>query len=399
MTQPQINYSTLIGKSKEEIIDILLSQVETKGEEEEAEYNQNVHLKILILKSYNNFSPDLINQTLSKEYFDKDKTSKKLREFFDNTIISVIELNDGIFHLEIQSKRSKKHFHFIIFLESLYWLIYTLVRKNELDKSIKRLKNYLPDLEYTEIPPRFLENLGRNQNFKESIRGFIAKYDPRYAERRRSITVNVFGGDLGDLDMLREKFFVEPTTLSFRKENSPRVEGKMFTNGLVSIMQYDQTALEMAKQTINDVIQYYIDKDKQVYEQVETYENVPKLGKQNTSLILNSMYCLVMKINEKRFNKDRKDSITIQDLNMSIITYFENRKSRYFFYSETEFSHFIFDRETKNKVQITIEPDPHSIIIYPFKNCKDRTIRDIVSGFSNSVEASFEYIDPFTINY
>ena len=106
---------------------------------------------------------------------------------------------------------------------------------------------------------------------------------------------------------------------------------------------------------------------------------------------------------EKRFKRKKEDlsdidKITYKDLNKSIITYFKNRPFRYRVYSEKQYSHFICDKKTRNKIQITLEPKDNNIIIYPLNNCKSQTLRDICNGI-NDVDSSFELIKPYCFFY
>ena len=82
---------------------------------------------------------------------------------------------------------------------------------------------------------------------------------------------------------------------------------------------------------------------------------------------------IVIKIKGKRFIRHREDfedidKITYKELNESLVKYFKNRPFRYKVYSNKQYSHFIFDKDTRNKVQLTLEPKDNTIIIYPFTN-------------------------------
>ena len=115
-------------------------------------------------------------------------------------------------------------------------------------------------------------------------------------------------------------------------------------------------------------------------------------------LTIKSSYNIVIRIKENRIKRTKEDTfnidkITYKDLNKSIVNFFKNQP-RYLIYSERQFSHFICDKLTRNKVQLTIEQKNNNIIIYPFKNCKGMTLRDICNGVMK-VESSIEAIEPF----
>lgn len=117
-----------------------------------------------------------------------------------------------------------------------------------------------------------------------------------------------------------------------------------------------------------------------------------------TNMYQDSRYSIVIKIKENRIKRTEEDTlnidkITYEELNQNILTYFKNRPKRYLVYSEKPFSHFIYDKKTRNKVQLAIEPNYNNIIIYPFKNCVGMTLRDICNGIME-VESSVESLEP-----
>jgi len=393
---------SLKGKSKKEIIRKFLSYIEVDEEGEvptglarRGEIWRKTHLKIFIVKSYQ-FKPENLIDRLNTYYFKERKNDQEFREFIDTNRILLNTLNNDIYHLEINDKHTKSHFHFVIFLQENYWVVFTLTKKNDLKKSIKKIIRYIPELEYIKITPRHLEDLAKTRDFRDHIRGFIAKYKPFYTERK--ITVDVYGGDLEDLNKLRDIFFVEPNTISFRRHGS-LVEGKIFSEGYFALEKIHSDSYNFANEILMDLENYFIDTNRINYEIFETSENTPNLGKTKYGLHTRSSCCLVIAVKKERFEKRRKDNININELNSQIVKFFDNRKKRYIIYSEKEFSHFILDRTTRNKVQLTIEPKFNHIIIYPFRNCKDKTIRDITNGIINKVESSINTISAVCVNY
>ncbi|MHA1650916.1 MAG: hypothetical protein ACTSYB_12040, partial [Candidatus Helarchaeota archaeon] len=359
MIKPIINYKSLVGKSRDSIIEIFLNQISYDDEEntfkrtllKKTKPLKRTHLKIIIIKSYG-LNPEEINNKLDDFYFKKFKSDKLFREFVDNNRILLNKLNTDIYHLEIIDKHSKRHFHFVIFLEQNYWITFTLVKKEDLYSTIGQLIKYFPELEYIKLTPRHLEDLAKTKDFQENVRGFIAKYKPKYKER--NITVNVFGGSLEDLDKLRETFFVEPFTINFGLQNSPLVDAKIFSDGHFTIEKIHKEGFNFAKIIIEKLKDFFIKINEDIYEKVEKFENVPFPGKRNNGLILRSSYCLVIKVKKERFEIKRKDSIDLNDLNEQIIKFFKNR-NRYIIYSIRKYSHFVLDKKTRNKIQLTIE--------------------------------------------
>lgn len=303
----------------------------------------------------------------------------------------------------MEEYKTKKKYHFVIFSDIKYWIIITLTNKEDLDKTIFRIIKLIDNLEIIKITPNHLEGLIYNQEYEENIRGFIAKYKPYLSKRK--ITIDVHGGNLNDLNKMRSLFFVEPTQFQFRLKNSPVsvLEGKVFTKGNFTLEKIQQGYHDLAIGTIQNLTNVYEAINKVNYEDVELYENKIVKNKDNNGLTINSWFIIVIKIKGKRFIKEKKDvndvdKITYKTLNDSIIKYFKNRPVRYKVYSNNQYSHFICDKKTRNKVQLTLEPKDNNIIIYPFNNCNSKTIRDICNGI-NEVESSLEVIKPFSYIY
>ena len=275
--------------------------------------------------------------------------------------ISVDDFKSKNFYLRMENLETKKKYHFIIFAGIHYWTIITLTNRVDLDRTIIKIIKTITELEILNITSRHLEDLIHEQKYERYVKGFIAKYKPYQSER--NITVEVYGGDLKDLNKIRNIFFVEPTSFVYIRN-------------------------------------YFLKINDYLYEKVESYDNALKLVNDGEGLTLKSRYAIVIKIKENRIKRndiDEKDDdkITYEDLNKNIFNYFKNRKQRYQVYSEKHFSHFLCDKFTRNKVQLTIEPKYNNIIIYPINTCKGMTLRDICNGI-NEVESSIEAIEPYS---
>lgn len=70
------------------------------------------------------------------------------------------------------------------------------------------------------------------------------------------------------------------------------------------------------------------------------------------------------------------------ELDQRIVAHFQQRPARYLIYTPDEgrMNHVLLDQITYNKVQIAIEPQPRKVVLYPFTNCRSKTIRDICDG-------------------
>ncbi|KKM79936.1 hypothetical protein LCGC14_1344960 [marine sediment metagenome] len=392
MNSPKINYEMFKGMNREEILKVFIHQIPSKR-------TWKSHLKIYIIRSYE-FSPNDITDFLKNSYFKKpDKTLKKFMEAF---IINIYSINSNIFHLKMEHIRSKKKFHFIIFDDNKYWIVITLVEKKDVGNTLESIIKKIPSLRILEITNRHLEDLISDQNFEKDIIGFIARYQPYKSTPKRKITIDVYGGDLEDLSNIRDIFFVEPKTFKYSLTNSPSsvIEGKIFNEGYFTMKYVEERNELFAIKTISRLTKSFEEIDK-LYEDSVKYKNSPTILKKGYGFLVNSIYSIVINIKKNRIkghneSMNKRDQTTFEIINNKIIEYFSNRP-RYQIYSEDTFSHFICDKETRSKVQITIEPRRYNIILYPFKNCSDMCLRDICNGI-NEVEHSFNAIKPFIIN-
>jgi len=392
MKNPYINFNMFKDMNREDILKVFIHQI-VPGR------TWKSHLKIYTVRSYK-FSPVDITDYLKKIYFENpDKNFKKFMETFK---IDIVSLNSNIFHLMIEHIRSKRKFHFIIFKDNKYWTIITLVKKLDVGITLESIIKKIPYLKSLEITTRHLEDLIYNQNYDKDIIGFIARYKPYKVKPKRKITIDVYGGDLKDLSNIRDLFFVEPKTFKFSLKNSPTdvIEGKIFNEGYFTMKYVEKGNDSFAIKTINRLTKSFKEIDK-LYEDSEKYKNSARVLEKENGLLFDSIYSIVIKVKKNRIktkenNRYKRDQTTFEIINKKIVEYFKNRP-KYEIYSENTFSHFICDKDTRSKVQITIEPQNYNIILYPFNKCSGMSLRDICNGI-NKVEHSFEAVKAYTIN-
>ncbi|TXT64263.1 MAG: hypothetical protein BAJALOKI1v1_590023 [Promethearchaeota archaeon] len=406
-TRPIISYNLFKNKTREDILKIFLNFITSQDEEDRddtAKLLWRPHLKFFVVRSYD-FSPSMIDSKFQKILLKKENKGDSIKETLDRFRIFIKPLNEksSDYYLLMEEFVSKKKYHFVIFCDTKYWIIITLTNKEDLDKTIFHIIKIIDKIEIIEITPNHLEGLIHSQEYEENIKGFIAKYKPYKSERQ--ITVDVHGGNLNDLNKMRTIFFVEPTQFQFRLQNSPVsvIEGKVFTEGHFSLEKIQPGYHDAAIKTIQNLTNVYEDINNINYEDIELYDNRLVKTKDSNGLTINSWFIIVIKIKSNRFITQKEDfedidKITYKKLNNSIVTYFKNRPFRYKLYSNRQYSHILFDKETRNKVQINFEPKDHTIVIYPFKNCNSKTLRDICNSI-NEVESSLEIIKPFPIIY
>jgi hypothetical protein len=72
---------------------------------------------------------------------------------------------------------------------------------------------------------------------------------------------------------------------------------------------------------------------------------------------------------------------------------------RYLFHSTSLYSHFIYDKETRNKIQLVVDPDTRTITLYPSSNCTGRAIRNLMTCLTKEIKAPIETVETICISY
>jgi hypothetical protein len=143
----------------------------------------------------------------------------------------------------------------------------------------------------------------------------------------------------------------------------------------------------------------FVNTNETTYEIVEKHDNVPKVFEKGLGIAMTSECVFVLRIKGDRFDVTRKDIISIDELNGRIIRYFRNNKIRYLFHSESPYSHFIYDKTTRNKIQLVVDPDSRTITLYPSNKCTGQAIRDLITRLTKKIEASIENMETSCITY
>ena len=116
-------------------------------------------------------------------------------------------------------------------------------------------------------------------------------------------------------------------------------------------------------------------------------------------MAMTSECVLVLRIKSPRVELMRMDPFTIDELNSRIVQHFEGDKIRYLFHSTSLYSHFIYDKETRNKIQLVVDPGTRTITLYPSSNCTGRAIRDLITRLTEEIEAPIEVVETICISY
>jgi len=398
----KIDKMILARLSKEEIIQYLISKITSKpgikplqqdGIKKARKFK--THLKIIVIKS-NGLSPADLRERLSELRTGDYKNKVRYARFFDDNMIIVTPLSPlGIFHLSIQQKGYRVTYDFIIIAEGDYWLIFTFSLSKKIPGTIQKIIASLPELEIIKLLPSQIEEIVR-KDYSTQIRGFLAKYETHRQGANRKITVDVFGGTLEDLDKFRGIYFVEPYNISFGLHNSPEVHGKIDARGFYSLESVMAGGEDLAYKTIISLGKTFERINDETYEKVTKFDNAVVHLKNDGGLTVRSECAFVFKIKDQRFEKDQVDPINIMEFNDKMVKYFQN-KSRYIFYSDEQYSHILLDKLTRNKLQVVVDPDFKTLVIYPYKNCIGKTIRDFVTKLVANVEASIVKQEDFCI--
>ncbi|MHA1720729.1 MAG: hypothetical protein ACTSWX_11090 [Promethearchaeota archaeon] len=394
----------LENKSEEEILKFLLENLikkSNKGKQIKADLKnyREPSLKILIVQNYGINNPLDIPDILLNYYDKKNiKNIEKLKVFYDIHSFKRIKLNNNYFYIRLTNKKDFKKYHFIFKDEKRNWIIFTLTNKKDLGKTIRKIINFIPELKFTSLTQRQLENLAIEEEYLEYVKGFVAKYNAKYYNSERKLSFNVHGGTLEDLDVVRKNFPVEPTIIRFWKEHSPPVGISVFAEGFFTIDSIKSNGIRSGIKAIK-FLEKFILESNEIFQNVKNFQNSLISVKKNkfTFARINSEYAIKMKVKKNRFsNNIKKDIITKSMLFEAIYLYFSNNKKKYFVNKCAKNSFILHDKDTFNNLQITIEKEEetNSIIIYPYKNCHPEALKDVCVGISNSVEGSFEEIIP-----
>jgi hypothetical protein len=138
---------------------------------------------------------------------------------------------------------------------------------------------------------------------------------------------------------------------------------------------------------------------KAAFDVVCEHENVPRVFEKGLGMAMTSECVLVLRIKSQRVKEMQKDPIKIDELNGRIVQHFEGDTIRYLFHSTSLYSHFIFDKETRNKIQLVVDPDTRTITLYPSGNCTGRAIRDLITLLTKKIEAPIKAVETICISY
>jgi hypothetical protein len=116
------------------------------------------------------------------------------------------------------------------------------------------------------------------------------------------------------------------------------------------------------------------------------YSNIAEQHKSKTCYVMNSELFLKLRINWKRSGKTRINYLTFENIDESIETYFKNHKSKYSYFRNEQFCLNIFNKETYNQVQLSIEPKIYSLILYPISKCQEKTLENIYLELKEFIE-------------
>ena len=389
-----------VGKSKNEIIEQMLKYItkepdlkERGGEDEDDMKPVRTDLKIIVVKN-NGLDITLINDIFQQIYFSSN--DDKIKEFIDDTVIKIKELTKGVYGIKIRRKIKGLSHVFIILEENDYWQIFTLEKSKYIKPTIIRMIKTLPVLEIVKLAPVHLESFAKRPDYSEDIKGFTARYKPY--KSKRNITVQVFGGDLEDLESLRSQFYLEPYSIEFEKMNSPAVEGKVVSSGYYSIRGVNVGGSGLATRIINEIKTYYEDTNTRLFERVNLFDNHASIIKKKAGYTTRSRFALVIKIKKERFDMGRKDSITLEDLINNLRLFFKNHPATFLIESRNDFMHFILDKRTRSRIQVSIEPNFKTIVLYPYKYCSVKTLRDVTINIANKIESSISEIAAYSFS-
>lgn len=227
-------FDNLSGKK---ILDRFINSIVTEepfeeGEDyeiEEEESGRRPSLKIYFLESEIK-PPELIDSI-----YNASEYSIKARNLIEAFNFEVIEKESPYWLLVFKDKRYQLKYNYLIEVHDGFWEIYTIEVITNAKKTIQKLFDVSDKIDQLWLGRERLVEVVEGIVSPEGIHGFTAKR--RTAGFEKKVTIRVFGGTDEDIKKAREHFFTEPTTIYFRKKNSPEaaVVGSLGFKGYLRI--------------------------------------------------------------------------------------------------------------------------------------------------------------------
>lgn len=382
-----MDLTKLKGENEEEIKESLLKSImktKKEAEKERMEKKSKSDLKIYLVKSID-FQPQDLEEDIDKLRESED-ISYNFNNYLENHRFNITKLNDKTFGLTISTPEYKKEDDFIIFVEKGYWHIWTLARRRWTKKTIERLIDHHPKLDRSFINPEDLESL-TSKDLKAVMEeethfsGFVAKFKPYYSEKQ--VSINMYGGDHEDLEIVKNKFDVEPTQITVSMKNSPEncVLGNLHGNeGFISLSTILEGYYDWGKNIAKAASQLFENSDKGTFEIKKHPEEtqIDKNGFQFTRY--ESYYSFNL---EPQFDHNRTRE-NISKLFEKTIEWFLENKRGYYGYKWDEDTYHILRKENMDMFQLSKEEE--NLVLYPFDRCSEKTIRDVCKEINENIQ-------------
>lgn len=127
--------------------------------------------------------------------------------------------------------------------------------------------------------------------------------------------------------------------------------------------------------------------EENVFDDVNSFQNIPKYNEKSGCYSCESSVSYQIKLSSKIKSKRREEIL------FNIIYQF-NESNRYITSVLEEESYMIYDTQTKNRVQISLEKNINSYMLYPFKNCHKKTMVDIFAVIKTHLDSDYNSIKP-----
>lgn len=312
-------------------------------EDENAVRTPHTQLKVYVLEN-NGYDIGSLNRVISN-IAEQPKQHRNVEKYISRHKFkeSMIEEDNDISYVEIETPEIGRTDQFIFWDDRDYLKILTAERREWTKKTIERLIDYVPLLEPILLSPSDLENVVDSLD-GAFITGFTAKYHSFKEDRK--VSIQVYGGSEEDLNKVRENFNARPTRIEFNQRNSPTdtVSSAITQEGLFSVSSIQPGYEERGVDTIEYLSQALEDRDETNFK----IDIVPENVRVNTGMAVLGSTTVEM-------SNESSAEGSFEELAERVQSEILEAKPRYAYSSWEKGKYEVFDKETSDPFEITIE--------------------------------------------
>ncbi len=317
------------------------------------------------------------------------ESSTKLRNFVEEYHTEILEKEDPYWLLRITDRRYKENYYFLIRCSrGRLWEVLTLAPSDIVKKTLRRVIEEVRHLDFAWVSRTRLIEIVNAVIEPESVRGFVAKRDSINSPKK--VTMVVYGGDRADLQNAQKYFSSEPTSIYFRRENSPQaaVVGMVASEGYLRIDSVQPGSALLFDQLRDELMQRF----------EESYDNVVSLdGAEAREPVVFRDDIIATQAPEFKANifsipQRGWDQKRIEG---AIVQHFVQDRKDFIGYKWGEGVYLVYDLEFGGSFAIRVKPEDRQVIISPGEGATKRSFSHICSDFIELIEHSAD-IDAVT---